>query len=318
MIEITKKAFEEFPKVDYIFSEYLYKYKIHMEKEYEAVSKKNDTVNVKKIKAWHNSYKINYYNIMLFDKYLYMKYGETDFSISDVKESHIKEFLDFSLKVMKNKPITINQKLVSLRMLMKYICNYYDVLPYNIALMVPKMKIEPVKPQSISYSDIKKILSILRNKNFGIRDVCICKIIMTTGMKITSIFNMKVNDIDIKNRLIRYNNEDKEIFYPIQDTLYNDLCSYLDFRNNIHPECNNLFVNSSGKPKNIRSFQIAFRNAVIKADLDEAYTAQNLRSSFLYEMGRLLDNEEELSQLTNQKIVKQYIALKDNPFNDII
>ena len=317
-MDMTKKQFEEFPKVDYIFSEYLYKYKIHKEKEYASLSKNNESIDTRKLKAWQHSYKINYYNIMLFDKYLYMKYGDKDFSISDIKEKHIKEFLDFSYNVMKNKPITINQKLVSLRLIMKYICNYYEVLPYNIALMVPKMKIEHVNPQSISYSDIKRILSILRDKNYGIRDVCICKIIMTTGMKITSIFNMKVSDIDIKNRLIRYNNLGKDIFYPIQDTLYNDLCSYLDFRSNIKPKCDNLFVNSSGKPKNIRSFQIAFRNAVIKANLDEAYTAQNLRSSFLYEMGKIIDNEKELSELTDQKIVKQYIALKDNPFNDII
>lgn len=317
-MDITKKQFEEYPKVDYIFSEYLYRYKIHMEKEYYSISQNNDSVNVKKIKAWQHSYKINYYNIMLFDKYLYMKYGNTDFSIRDVKEKHIKEFLDFSYKVMKNKPITINQKLVSLRLIMKYICKYYNVLPYNIALMVPKLKIESVKPQAISYSDIKKILSILRDKNYGIRDVCICKIIMTTGMKITSIFNMKVNDIDIENRLIKYNNSGKDIFYPIQDTLYNDLCRYLNFRSSIQPKCDNLFVNSSGKPKNIRSFQIAFRNAVIKANLDEAYTAQNLRASFLYEMGRILKDEDELRELTDQKIVKQYIALKENHFNDII
>lgn len=255
---------------------------------------------------------------MLFDKYLYMKYGNTDFSIRDVKEEHIQDFLDFCHKVMKNKPITINQKLVSLRLIMKYICKYYNVLPYNIALMVPKLKIETVKPQSISYSDIKKILTILRDKNYGIRDVCICKIIMTTGMKITSIFSMKVSDIDIENRLIKYNNSGKDIFYPIQDTLYNDLCRYLNFRNSIKPKCDNLFINSSGKPKNIRSFQIAFRNAVIKANLDEAYTAQNLRASFLYEMGRILSDENELSELTDQKVVKQYIALKENHFNNII
>lgn len=317
-MDITKQQFEEHPKVDYIFSEYLYKYKVHMESEYYSISKNSDSVDVKKIKAWQHSYKINYYNIMLFDKYLYMKYGNTDFSIRDVKEEHIQDFLDFCHKVMKNKPITINQKLVSLRLIMKYICKYYNVLPYNIALMVPKLKIETVKPQSISYSDIKKILTILRDKNYGIRDVCICKIIMTTGMKITSIFSMKVSDIDIENRLIKYNNSGKDIFYPIQDTLYNDLCRYLNFRNSIKPKCDNLFINSSGKPKNIRSFQIAFRNAVIKANLDEAYTAQNLRASFLYEMGRILSDENELSELTDQKVVKQYIALKENHFNNII
>lgn len=141
---------------------------------------------------------------------------------------------------------------------------------------------------------------------------------MTTGMKITSIFSMKVSDIDIENRLIKYNNSGKDIFYPIQDTLYNDLCRYLNFRNSIKPKCDNLFINSSGKPKNIRSFQIAFRNAVIKANLDEAYTAQNLRASFLYEMGRILSDENELSELTDQKVVKQYIALKENHFNNII
>ena len=48
--------FESYPTIDYILSEYLYKYKRHLDKCGEEINM--------------DSYKVLYYNIHLFDSYL--------------------------------------------------------------------------------------------------------------------------------------------------------------------------------------------------------------------------------------------------------
>lgn len=62
---------------------------------------------------------------------------------------------------------------------------------------------------------------------------------------------------------------------------------------------------------------MAFRKAVIDCNLPKAYTAQNLRGSFMYAMGDVLEDEMELQNITGQKNVKQYIKIKENPLNNI-
>ena len=303
-MNISKAEFENYPTVDYVLSEYLYKYKIHLDK---CVEKYN-----------YDSYKVLYYNIHLFDKFLYLKYKDSDFEIKDLKEKDIEEFLEFCGKVMKNQPITLNSKLVSIRLLMKYICKYHKgIFKYNISLQVPKIKMEQTPPEYIKYSDINLILSKLRENNYGIREVCICKIIMTCGIKVTEVFKLKMSNIDMENKFLNILINNEKASYPIVDTLYTDLKDYLSLRSTIKTNSEYLFLNNFGTPKTIRSFQMAFRKAVIDCNLPKAYTAQNLRGSFMYAMGDVVEDEMELQDITGQKNVKQYIKIKENPLNNI-
>lgn len=303
-MEITKAEFENYPTVDYVLSEYLYKYKIHLDK---CVEKYN-----------YDSYKVLYYNIHLFDKFLYLKYKDSSFELKDLKEKDIEDFLDFSEKVIGNKTITINSKLVSIRLLMKYICKYHEgIFQYNISLQIPKRRIEQVPPEYIKYSDINLILSKLRENNYGIREVCICKVIMTCGIKVTEVFKLKLSNVDMKNKLLNVFINNEKASYPIFDTLYTDLKDYLSLRSTIKTNSEYLFLNNFGTPKTIRSFQMAFRKAVIDCNLPKAYTAQNLRGSFMYAMGDVVEDELELQDITGQKNVKQYIKIKENPLNSI-
>lgn len=130
------------------------------------------------------------------------------------------------------------------------------------------------------------------------------------------IFALKMSNIDLDNKLIKLTVNNSQCNYPIGNSLFKDLKDYINFRQSLSPDTNSLFVNDKGGIKNIRSFQITFKNAVISANLPNDYTPQNLRASFMYVMGSKL-SEDELKDLANQKIVKQYCELKDNPLSKI-
>jgi len=301
-MNIEKLDFEKLSFVDYELSSYIESFRKYIINSPSSISKE--------------TCRLHYLNLLGFDKYLYLKYKDSEFNACDLNEEDIKDYRDFCMKVLKNSRITVNSKLLSIRLLIKYMVDIEKVYKYNFSLNVPKLKIEKTAPKHVNPSHIKLIIDIIRENTYGIRDVCICKIIISTGLKMKSIFSLKMSNIDLKNKVIRLKVNDEECIYPIGDSLYNDLKDYLALRDSLSPDTDSLFINDKGGPKNIRSFQTTFKNAVIAGNLPEDYTPQNLRASFMYVMASKT-SEERLKELSNQKIVKQYCELKDNPLAGI-
>lgn len=302
-MNIEKINFEKLGLVNYILSEHIENFRKHIINSPSSISK--DTC------------RLHYLNLLGFDKYLYLKYEDKAFDVSNINEEDIKDYRDFCMKVLNNSRITVNSKLLSIRLLIKYMVDIEKIYKYNFSLNIPKLKVEKNTPKYINPSHIKLILDIIRDNTYGIRDVCICKIIISTGLKMKDIFSLKMSNIDLDNRLIKLTVNDNYCNYPISDSLFKDLKDYINFRQSLSPDCDSLFINDKGSIKNIRSFQITFKNAVISANFPNDYTPQNLRASFMYVMGSKL-SEDELKDVSNQKIVKQYCELKDNPLAGII
>lgn len=260
--------------------------------------------------------RLHYLNLLGFDKFLYLKYNAELIDVASLKEQDIMDFRDFCLKSLNNSRITVNSKLLSIRLLIKYMVDIEKIYKYNFSFNIPKLKVEKNSPKHIYPSHIKLILDLIRENTYGIRDVCICKIIISTGLKMKSIFTLNLQNIDLENRLIKLEVNDNISSFPISDSLFTDLKEYLLLRKTLNPKTNALFINEKGEIKNIRSFQMAFKHAVITANLPDYYTPQNLRSSFMYVMASKIE-EEELKEISNQKVVKQYCELKNNPLANI-
>lgn len=301
-MNVTKVEFDKLGLVEYYFSEYIEKLRIYILDSPSSISKE--------------TCRLHYLNLLGFNKYLYIKYKDTDFNVNKLNEADIKDYRDFCMKVLNNSRITVNSKLLSIRLLIKYMADIEHVYKYNFSLNVPKLKVIPKPPKYISSSHIKLIIDIIRNNNYGVRDVCICKIIISTGLKMKYVFSLKTSDIDFDNKIINVNINNSKCSYPISNSLYKDLKDYINLRLSFSPKNDSLFVNEKGGTKNIRSFQITFKNAIILGNLPDYYTPQNLRASFMYIMASKVE-EERLKEISNQKIVKQYSELIDNPLAGI-
>lgn len=301
-LTISKLDFENTGFVDYILYDNIEKFRRYLINSPSSISK--DTC------------RLHYLNLLAFNKFLYLKYKNLEFNIIDLNEDDIKDYRDFCMNILINSRITINSKLLSIRLLIKYMVDIEHFYKYNFALNIPKLKIEKTLPKSINPSHIKLILDIIRENTYGLRDVCICKVIISTGLTMKSIFSLKMSNIDLDNKLIMINIDNTQYNYPIPPSLFKDLKDYINFRNTLSPTTDSLFINDKGQNKNIRSFQITFKNAIIKANFSENYTPQNLRASFMYAMGSKI-SENNLKELSHQKIVKQYCELKDNPLAGI-
>lgn len=301
-MSITKLDFEKTDFIDGLLSDNIENFRKNTINSPSSISKETS--------------RLHYLNLLAFNKFLYLKYKNSKFDIMDLNEEDIKDYRDFCMNILNNSRITINSKLLSIRLLIKYMVNIEHLYKYNFALNIPKLKIEKTLPKCIKPSHIKLILDILRENTYGIRDVCICKVIISTGLTMQSVFSLKMSNIDLANKLIIININNTQHNYPISPSLLKDLKDYIKFRNTLLPSTDSLFINDKGESKNVRSFQITFKNTIIKANFSENYTPQNLRASFMYAMGSKL-TENNLQELSHQKVVKQYCELKDNPLAGI-
>ena len=73
-------------------------------------------------------------------------------------------------------------------------------------------------------------------------------------------------------------------------------------------EIDSLFISSTGNPYSLRTYQAAFKELLIKCNIENKYSPRNLRSTFLKEMAKKVPLSE-LKAISNQDKLKQYYKI---------
>ena len=248
-----------------------------------------------------------------FERFLYYQFPTVK-SINELNEEHLAAFKDFCINGLKNAKRTVNSKLTSLRYFFKFLSEE-GLVQYNIALNIKKYKIiENEIPTHFNTRDLTILFSEMRKIQYGIRDIAICKIILTTGIEIQDVLDLKLGqlNLDTKNIVV----SDK--VYPLGDNLLKDLRDYLYIRNEIDiKDSDYIFLSRRGTPYSIRSFQILFKKAMTNTDIPVNLSPRFLRTTFLYNMAKVIE-EAELKEIANQDKVGHYYKILKNPLQNII
>jgi site-specific recombinase XerD len=115
-------------------------------------------------------------------------------------------------------------------------------------IILPKK--EKRLPTFLSKSDILNIFEFISNSDlFSIRDLLIFKTLYFTGLRISELLNLKIENIDIERMDIRvFGKGSKERVVPFHHEISDLFNSYLTYRQSLNPKCENIFVNSRGRP----------------------------------------------------------------------
>ncbi|MDQ0255729.1 integrase [Evansella vedderi] len=174
----------------------------------------------------------------------------------------VEDFLSFLEFRLNNSKLTVNRKLSSLKSLFNYLQNIAETSalePYLKRNVMAKMELNKVKEdqetlanrmegkilrgdeyenfrQFIAYeygvinSDNKKILNFhMKNRE---RDTAIISLILGSGLRLSEVVRLDVDDIDFKKftaRVIRKGNKEQYVYFSEQAML--DLKEYLSIRN---------------------------------------------------------------------------------------
>ena len=71
-------------------------------------------------------------------------------------------------------------------------------------LLISNPKLDKKLPKYLNFDDIEKLLNAYDNNNYlGIRNSLILEMLYSTGIRVSEIINIKVDDISISNKTIK-------------------------------------------------------------------------------------------------------------------
>lgn len=203
--------------------------------------------------------------------------GKRKSSIRAIKREEVKTFL-FSL-AEKNKPITRRLKQTTLRNYFSYL-EGEGLIDINPTKNMPMPKVEILEPKYLVEGDIRRILRMVgRDKSrFSERNEIIVRMLADTGIRLSEITGLDVNDVDLKNRTIKVKRKgNSEQTLPINTGLNKRLKKFTKSSESETP----LLISSYGKRITNRRVAMMFQRYLRQAKLAQpGISIHSLRHSF--------------------------------------
>ncbi len=213
-------------------------------------------------------------------------------SVGNIKRAHIREFFCY-LDNKKNCPITRRRKLTSLRNYFKYLKDE-EVIKKNPTDSISMPRVSQIEPSCLTEKEIRRILHEVKDDKtrFNERNYLMIKILVETGIRINELTNLKNEDADIENMLLRVKRKggDKQEI-PVNKELNLLIAGHIKSKKPAEP----MFISSYGSAITNRRVGLMFQNYVRKAGIKKPnVSAHTARHSFC---SRLLDKGASLKSI---------------------
>lgn len=186
---------------------------------------------------------------------------------------------------------------VSIRRFYKYL------LINDIISRDPGIKYENIKPQKrsipqiLTVDEVNKLLSmpdLLTNK--GIRDKAMLEVMYGTGLKVSELINLSMDDINMKLGYVRCKGcRNKERIIPIGSFAIKYLEEYFQIRDKLNIcKLNNVFLNTRGTALSRQGFWKMVKFYVNEANIEKSINPNTLRHSFAV---HLLENGADIKSI---------------------
>ena len=203
------------------------------------------------------------------------------------------------------KPKTVKRKIASVKALFHYL-EYKDILDHNPFNKILIHFREPViLPKTIPLHTVETFLSTIYKqrknaktsyqKRNALRDAAVAELLFATGMRISELCSLKINDVNLYDgTILIYGKGDKERRIQIgNEAVINILTEYNDAFDTERQACNNFFINQSGKALSDQytslasidqhitphMFRHTFATSLLEADVDIRYIQEMLGHS---------------------------------------
>lgn len=232
-------------------------------------------------------------------------------SITDITTDTLENFI--AALHQKYKPKTVKRKIASVKALFHYL-EYKDVIARNPFNKIHVKFRNPVTlPKTIPLHTVEHFLSAIYThlseaktdcqKKNSIRDIAVIELLFATGMRISELCSLKINDVNLYDRsILIYGKGSKERKIQIgTDAVIHALEEYKAVFLSEMQSCNHFFVNQSGKVLSDQSvrrminkytslaaielhitphmFRHTFATSLLEADVDIRYIQEMLGHS---------------------------------------
>lgn len=196
----------------------------------------------------------------------------------------------YSLKEAGKSVSTISRSIASIKALYAHLCieRYIRINPSR-ALHSEKNVKKP--PEILSDKEIDLLLAQPRCVDLkGYRDKAMLEVLYATGIRVSELISLELDDVDLQNRVLICRGRDKERYIPLYAKAISALEDYLTL---VRPQMaasedeKTLFLNVSGESMSRQGFWKIIKFYANKAKIDKDITPHTLRHSFA---AHLLEN----------------------------
>ncbi len=268
------------------------------------------------------------YDLSGYLEYLYSIGVE---NVNDIETKDIESYMKYLVNDKKEEITSLAHKLTSIKNFHKFLLKT-GVLDKDASVTVERPKIAKKLPSALTVEEVDKLLDMRLQNVFDYRNKAMLELLYGTGMRVSELVNLKMNDIDMKNSSIRILGKgDKERIVPIGDYAMESLENYLSWRTSLlkGPATDAVFLNNHGKQMTRVGFFKNLKKVLKDQGIDKDVSPHTLRHSFathLLENGADLRSIQELlghsdisttriyTHVSNKKVQEDYEDY--HPLND--
>ena len=220
--------------------------------------------------------------------------GITD--LRKAKKEAINEYLLHMTQIGKS-PATVTRSTASIKSFYAYLLQS-GAIKANPAKSVAAMKVERKYPEILTNREVELFLEQPKCVDEkGFRDHAMLELLYATGIRVSELIGLNVEDVNLSAGFIRCTSRGKERIVPLYHTAVKALEDYV---RNIRPriiadeEEHALFVNMNGERMSRQGFWKIIKYYQEKAEIDKDITPHTLRHSFAV---HLLENGADLRSI---------------------
>lgn len=213
-----------------------------------------------------------------------------------VKKDTINEYL-LHMNHSGKSPATVTRSTASIKSFYNYMVQI-GAVKTNPAKAVVAMKVERKYPEILTNREVELFLEQPKCVDEkGFRDHAMLELLYATGIRVSELIGLNVNDVNLSAGFIRCTSRGKERIVPLYHTAVKALEDYVrDIRPRIiaDEEEHALFVNMNGERMSRQGFWKIIKYYQEKAHIDKEITPHTLRHSFA---AHLLENGADLRSI---------------------
>lgn len=243
----------------------------------------SDFINYLTIEKNYSKHTIQNYES---DLELYISYFHNK-NILNINKQDIREYLKY-LDELNYKTSSISRMLSSLRSFYNYLLRNQDVTT-NPFKNIKNPKKEKKLPNFIKYEELEKILKTCHKDDpLGIRNQLIIELFYSTGIRISELINIKVQDIDFSNNIIKVLGKgDKERIVYFGSYALKSINKYLNESRDIllkGKQSKYLFLNHLGNHLTDRGVRDIMERVIKESTVKNKISPHTLRHTFATHM----------------------------------
>ncbi len=238
--------------------------------------------NLKSRQASQNTLASYERDIVQFNKY----FEENGKKIFDLTKDDMQEYIKH-LKECGKSNSTISRCTASIKSFYRYLVNK-KLAETNIAEDIEAPKVDRKEPMILTSSEIEKLLAQPNLSELkGQRDKAMLEILYATGIRVTELVSLRVEDVNLNTGYIRVKKKNTERHIPLGNLSLKCLKEYME---TVRPllirteDEKSLFINTNGQKMTRQGYWKILKQYKEQAKIDKDITPHTIRHSFAVHM----------------------------------